>query len=369
VIAIVARPLQSHLSMLKRIISLALLACACSAEATGSDEDALASATRADKATAALINHFWHAGNFDATSNTSGAAGYWIYAEAFDAVLDAVQRTGGTEDAKYIDAIYSAQNARGWTRDFFDDECWMALALVRAYDVTKNAKYLSRAESLFSDIDSNGRTSSGIWWNRQHTQKATASNFGPAILAARLNERTGNPAYKTAAIQIYDYWYNTMVNHATYQVADHRDANGNVAWWKFTYDTGLAIGASIELWKITSNAGYLSHAHGFAGYMIANEVAPTQYGNVLHDGNCSGDCHMFEGIAFRFLAKLWTEDKSKTAYYDVLKASVRAIWYDARSTQTDLFSPDWAGPPLPVTTLAAQASATIALNIAAEDGI
>lgn len=357
--------------MKRFIAAIALLACsACSGEAaTSSDEDALAADTRADQATAALIQHFWNAGDFDSASNASSAAGYWIYAEAFDAVLDAAQRTKGKEDAKWIDAIYSAQNARGWTRDFFDDETWMALALIRAYDITKNGKYLGKAESLFNDIENNGRTSTGVWWNRQHTQKATASNFGPAILAARLNERTGKAAYKTAAIQIYDYWYANMVNHSTYQVADHRDGSGNAVWWKFTYDTGLAIGASIELWKITSNAGYLSHAHGFANFLITHEVAPTQYGNVLHDDNCTGDCHMFKGIAYRFLAKLWTIDESKTAYHDVLKASVRAIWYDARNAQSGLFSPDWAGPAPKSTTLAAQASATIALNIAAEDGI
>jgi predicted alpha-1,6-mannanase (GH76 family) len=355
--------------MTRTFAAIAVFLFACSGEATSSDEDALASATRADQATSALLQHFWNAGDFRSASNASSAAGYWIYAETFDAVLDAVQRTGGKEDAKWVDAIYSAQDARGWTRDFFDDETWMALALIRAYDVTKDAKYLSRAESLFADIDASGRTSTGVWWNREHTQKATASNFGPAILAARLNERTGKPAYETAAIQIYDYWYSTMVNHTTHQVADHRNANGTVDWSKFTYDTGLAIGASIELWKITSNAGYLSHAHDFASFLIGHQVATTAYGNVLYDAGCTGDCHMFKGIAFRFLAKLWTIDTSKTAYHDVLKASVRAIWYDARNAQNGLFSPDWAGPAPQTTTLAAQASATIALNVAAEDGI
>src|SRR5262249_32023375 len=148
-----------------------------------------------------------------------------------------------------IDRLYNAQDKRGWSRDFFDDENWMALTLIRAYDVTHDAKYLARAESLFADIHQNGRTSTGIWWNRQHTQKATASNFGPAITAARLNERTGKAWYKQAAQEIYDCWYSTMVNHTTSQVADHRNANGNVDWTKWTYDTGLAIGASIELYK------------------------------------------------------------------------------------------------------------------------
>lgn len=350
---------------MKRLVAIAILLFACSAESTGTDADALASATRADAATNALVTHFW-----DGQQSYLRGGGYWIYGEAFDAVLDAAQRTGGTEFHKWIDTLYAAQDARGWQRDFFDDENWMALALIRAYDVTDDAKYLSRAESLFADIEQNGRTSSGVWWNRAHTQKATASNFGPAITAARLNERTGKSAYATAAVQIYDYWYSKMVDHKTSRVADHENADGTVDWSLFTYDTGLAIGASLELWNITHNASYLSHAHAFGAYLVSEQVASSQYGNILSDGaKCSGDCDAFKGIAFRFLMKLFVVDKSHTEYRDVLKASVRAIWYDARNAKTGLYASNWAGPAPSTTSLGAQASATMALNLAAENGI
>jgi len=353
-------------------VTLTLVA-ACAGEATGTDEDALASVTRADDATQALVARFWDSGQLylrDADPSDGKLAGYWIYAEAYDAVLDAAQRTGDKEYSKWVDAGYEAQDARGWQRDYFDDENWMALALIRAYDVTHEHKYRSRAESLFADIDQNGRTSTGVWWNRAHTQKATASNFGPAITAARLNERTGNASYKQAAKAIYDYWYGAMVDPKTSRVADHRDANGNVDWSKFTYDTGLAIGASIELWNVTKDKAYLDRAYQFGSYLIHDQVEPSSYGNVLSDGaGCHGDCDMFKGIAFRFLAKLWTLDESQTQYHDVLKASVRAIWYDARDTKRNVFAESWTGPAPSSTSLAADASAVMALNLAAEDGI
>ncbi len=351
--------------------TLALL-CACSGEDTSTDADALAANTRADIATQALRSHFWDSGAkyFRDASPTDGQlAGYWIYAEAFDAVVDSVQRSAGHDNAHWIDVFYQGQDERGWTSDFFDDENWMALTLIRAYDVTKDSKYLSRAEDLFADINQNGRTSTGVWWNRKHKEKATASNFGPAITAARLNERTGKAWYKQAAQQIYDYWYSTMVNHSTARVADHWNPDGSVDWSKYTYNTGLAIGASIELWRITNNHGYLDHAYQFGSYLIHEQVGPSTYGNVLHDSSCTGDCHMFKGIAFRFLTKLYALDKSQTQFYDVLKASVRAIWYDARNTTNGLFASDWAGSPPAGTSLAAEASAVMALNVAAENGI
>lgn len=350
-------------------LSLAALACACSgAESVDTAGDEL-SASHADQATKDLIARFWDTGSHefhDAYPSDGKAAGYWIAAEAFDAVLDGVQRTHGAKFEKQIAAVYDAQNARGWLRDWFDDENWMALALIRAYDATKDSRYLNRAEYLFADIEQNGRTSSGIWWDRKHTQKATASNFGRAITAARLHERTGKAHYKQAAQEIYDYWYSTMVDRKNARVADHRNADGSVDWTLFTYDTGLAIGASIELFDVTKNHGYLSHAYAFGSTLIHDEVTATPYGDVLYDHACKGDCDEFKGIAYRFLAKLYTLDRSQTQYGKVLHASAQAIWNVARDPKHGTFGTYWNAAPSSSTSLGADASAVMALNLAAE---
>ena len=350
----------------------AVLACACSGESVDTAGDEI-STSHADKATEQMITRFWDVGSGqfrDSFPSDGKAAGYWIAAEAFDAGLDAAQRTHGASFSKIIGAFYDAQNARGWLRDWFDDENWMALALIRAYDVTKEKRYLDRAEYLFADIEATGHTNSGIWWDRKHTEKATASNFGPAITAARLHERTGKAQYQTDAVAIYDYWYSTMVDHAAARVADHRNADGSVDWTPWSYDTGLAIGASIELYDVTKNHKYLEHAYAFGDRLVTHRTVGTKWGNVLDDGaSCHGDCAEFKGIAFRFLAKLYTLDRSHTAYGDVLHASAKAIWNGARDTKTNLFATDWAGGPTSSTTLAADASAVMALNLAAEFGL
>ncbi len=339
-------------------------------ETTGTSDDALSASARADAATDALFNHFWD-GHYlrDAYPGDGKEAGYWIFAQAFDAMADAVQRTGGAKFKQHLATLYAAQDAHGWSREWFDDENWMALALIRAYDATQNHEYLNRAEWLFADIERDGRTTTGIWWDRAHTQKATASNFGPAITAARLNERTGKASYKIAAEEIYDYWYSTMVDRTTFQVADHRNANGTVDWRKFTYDTGLAIGASIELHQITGNEHYLSHAYGFGSYMIHEQVTPSTFGPILHDAGCTGDCDAFKGIGFRFLTKLYALDTHQTQYRTVLTASARAIWSSARNTHSNTFASDWSGPSHPHTSLAADASAVMSLNLAAEHSL
>lgn len=40
----------------------------------------------------------------------------------------------------------------GWLRDYYDDENWMAMALVRAFEVTNDARFLERAVYLWKDI-------------------------------------------------------------------------------------------------------------------------------------------------------------------------------------------------------------------------
>jgi predicted alpha-1,6-mannanase (GH76 family) len=354
------------------LLAACFSALGCSGDAMGASDDALSSSTRADNATSALVAHFYDSNLHyfrGAWPNNNAPAGYWIFAQAYDAVLDSVQRSGNAGALeKYVDVLYNDQAARGWQSDYFDDESWMSLALIRAYDVTHDAKYLSRAESLFSDIDQNGRTNAGVWWNRQHVEMATASNFGPALVAARLSERTGNATYKQAAQEIYDYWYSVMVDHTTSQVADHRDPNGTVDWSKYTYNTGLAIGASIELSNITGNAGYLSHAYAFGSYLIHAQVTSSSFGDVLYDHPCTGDCDAFKGIAFRNLMKLYEMDKTQTQYGDVLAASAKAIWSSARDTSANVFGTQWAGGAPTATSLAADASAVMSLNVAAEFG-
>jgi len=386
------------------VLSLASLLAACSSP-VGEPSASLSSATTgapsvdADAATSALLDRFWTGSYFaDADPPTSGPCGtaacYWIFAETFDAVLDAVQRTSARSFSHWPDRLYAAQEARGWiepqSSKYFDDESWMGLALVRAYDVTRDSKYLCRAVELYRDIksegfDTAGGTFSGIWWSSAHTTKVTASNFGPAILAARLAERPAVSSCSSAkagyvdpttagndARRIYDHWLSTMtriVPDGTLEVADHRSkaCGGGVCWEDFTYNQGVGIGAALELQHVTGDGRYVIVAQQMADYMI--EHLATAAGVLRDPGACTGDCAMFKGIGYRFLMKLYELDPTQTRYGDVLRASAVAIWGSARDVRTDTFATGWDGPAGSRTSLAADASAVMALNLAVEWGI
>ena len=323
----------------------------------------------ADAALEAMLLHYWSqsAGYFD-------TAAYWTFAQAYDAVLDGVERTGGARFAGWVETLYLAQNAKGWSSNYYDDENWMTMALLRAYDLTKDARYLNEAKALYADIEAAwdttccGPTPGGIWWDRAHTQKATASNAGPVIAGVRLAARTGDTSYLTFAEQAYTYWRANMVDPATFQVFDDIHTDGTLKKYRFTYNEGLMIGAAVELHGATHDASYLADAHAIAGWMLAHETETSADGTILNDGTntgCGGDCQQFKGIGFRYLSLLESVDP-RADEQAVLASSAHAIWDLARGNGT-LFAPDWAGPAVTTAPIInADSSATMALERYAE---
>ncbi len=332
---------------------------------------------RADAAIETMLLRYWSqsASYLTGASPSAGAvSGYWPFAQAFDAVIDAVDRTDGARFGGWIEGLYLAENARGWSRDYYDDENWMTLALMRAYDRNHSAKYLDQAKSLFADIEAGwdttccGANPGGIWWNKTHTQKATASNAGPVIAGVRLAARTGDAAALAFAEKVYAYWRANMVDPSTFAVFDHFDPSGTIVKYRFTYNEGLMIGAAVELYGATKNSSYLDDAHHIAAHMLAAETTTTAYGKVLFDGtntSCNNDCQQFKGIGFRYLSELYSIDESHPEYGAVLQASAEAAWHLARAPWGQ-FATDWAGPAPTATTvvsLDAQSSAAMALNL------
>ncbi len=333
---------------------------------------------RADQALQAHLLAFWRGDEQymrAALPDSGDLTGYWSYAQALHLLADNVARTGGAHYRGLLQSLFLGQEARGWPRPYYDDESWMALALLRAYDVVHDSRYLAEAIYLFNhirlqwDTTCCGDRPGGVWWDFSHSQKATASNAGPALLGAQIYQRTGDSEALAFARQVYAYWLATMVDPVTYHVLDHITPEGTRVDWQFTYNEGLMIGAAVELYQATGDEVYLEQAHRFARYLVVYETVPTAYGPVLSDGSnsdCQGDCQQFKGVAYRYLAQLYRLDPSHAEYYAVLRASAEAVWNLARHEATTTFATDWAGPPLPTANHYRNSSAVTALTLFAD---
>ena len=43
---------------------------------------------------------------------------------------------------------------------------------------------------------------------------------------------------------------------SSFEIADHFGTDGSKFWWKFTYNSGLMVGAAVELFKATKDTKY-----------------------------------------------------------------------------------------------------------------
>ncbi|EFC43772.1 predicted protein [Naegleria gruberi] len=308
---------------------------------------------------------------FDTFTNSSKTVspltGYWTFAQGFHSIIDNAFRISQQKQSlldkpfsyyvQLISQLYSGQDKIGWDRPYVDDMNWMGITLFWAFKVTGNQTYLDKCLYLYQIIEGNwdetccGSVKGGIWWDYSHSQKATASNAGPAILASLLYQEIGNLNYLSFSLKVFNFWNNLMVDKKTSAVCDHISAKGDIECsWRFTYNEGLMIGAATNLYKITNNQTYLNIASNIANFMISNEVTFSKIGGtVLFDGtNCVGDCVQFKGIAFRYLQFLFNNLNDnypiKSKIQQVLNSSVESIWELARNPNLELFGVNWAGP-------------------------
>ena len=383
--------------MIRRLGVLAVCAAigcvASTSDDAASADDALTTDKNAVDATNDFINLYFYAPSYNLrdTHPSDGTWAmpndYWKYAQAFDAVLDAVERSHGTEFEIHAKQLFKGWHdwPGQWKRTWFDDENWIALALLHAHRVVKNPNgdYRGLASSMYDDIWSRGATHdsrghfTGIYesiasGSAYHT-KAAVSNFGPAITAARLG-------HMSETREIYAWARAHLSDPTTGEVYDHVEPNGSTVKWHYTYNFGVAIGAAVELYWRTHENHYRDDAYRYADFMTQHLVASWKGHEILHDGcesKCETqkcDCSTFKGIGYRYLAQLYaskigegdaTYASTIATIHDVLTWSARALW-SARSP-SGTFPSDWGGGWRSFSSLGDEASAVMTLNIAAEN--
>lgn len=333
---------------------------------------------RGDNALYNLMNRFWDKNK----ANFVNGAGYWYYAQAIDAAAMAESRKPNKTNQNIIDTLIQAQKNRGFIQHgkgqvYYDDENWMAMALIRAYQVRKNPEYLYHANLLFKDImtaeirDAKGN-SRGVWWNGDHTQVATASNMGPVITGVMLYKITKNKSYLDFAKRVYSYWFANMVLQPSWQVVDHYDAQGKKEAVPLTYNQGLAVGAALELYKVTGQKIYLQHANGYAQFVLEKMtnngvLAETVCINRVSECRKNKDLVQFKGITYRYLVKLLLAEPQNKVLRAMLDRTAESLWTVARDPVTGLYAHEWDGEDkLPFNVFPAAASAALALGAHAQ---
>jgi len=308
----------------------------------------------ADSSSRSLVNSFWNAGgqyfNTDNASNTTFQ--YWPNGHALDVLVDAYTRSKDAFYKNYIDQWYAGVNAKNgntFRNDYNDDMEWNALAMLRAYQATNDARYKDAALQVWEWIKLGWNTNAGggIAWAKGYEFSKNACSNGPAcILAARLYQAFGDEDNKTWAIKIYDWEKTTLFNSATGAVYDNINSNtGAISNWIFTYNQGTFVGSAVELYKITGDKGYLNDAVLASNYTISTLVT----NSILKDeGN--GDGGLFKGVFVRYFAELIQQNgldaSTKNSYIQFIKHNAETLWLQGATKQPAvLYGTNWGVKP------------------------
>jgi predicted alpha-1,6-mannanase (GH76 family) len=297
--------------------------------------------------------------------NNGGNTGfnYWWMAHGIDAFIDAYQRTRNTTyltRAKTLLHGVQSHNGGVYNNGYYDDMEWMALACLRAYEITGDTEYLNVSTSLWGTIKG-GYTNGLISWSTGcHPNCKNAISNDPAIiLGARLYAIGQASAADLSMIEtIYSNMKSTLVDPATGAVWDNKDlSTGVVTTWEFSYNQGMFIGAGLELYKLTGDATYMTDAKRNADWSMTSN---STNGMLFSGETGGGDGGLFKGIFVRYLALFAREgnlaDADRTRYIQAIKHNANILHSTGLQRPEILVGPVWSTPPGTVTDFSSQLS-------------
>jgi len=151
---------------------------------------------------------------------------------------------------------------------YYDDNAWICLSLLEAYELTGDAKDLALAMDAYNFLMSGEDSSTlggGIYWHEDKTQTKNACSSGPAMLASlKLYELTGEQKYLDAAKRLYG-WTRAHLQDEDGLVFDSiATADGAINRQKFTYNSATLLRAACGLYLATGEKAYLDEAERIA---------------------------------------------------------------------------------------------------------
>jgi predicted alpha-1,6-mannanase (GH76 family) len=333
----------------------------------------------ADSSSRALIENYWNPEEKYFNYGNNGSKNnfhYWPQAHALDVMLDAYARTG---DSYYLPFIHQwfegvpVKNGGNFLNRYIDDMEWNALAMLRAYQLTGDEKFIKAVDVVWEDIKAhwNENAGGGLMWEKQDPFGKNACSNGPAaILAARLFREKKNFDDLEWAKKIYHWQRNTLFDEQSGAIWDNikqsdegLKINKN---WIFTYNQGTFIGAATELFNLTGDSLYLQDAIKATDYTLDSLINPAD-GLLKDEGGHDGG--LFKGIFIRYFTQLTRHHaltaETKGRYTRFLFHQAENLWEHGTDRENMLFGSYWKNKPGETADLTVILSGSMLLEAAA----
>jgi DUF1680 family protein len=205
---------------------------------------------------------------------------------------------------------------------FYDDNQWIAIAALDAYNRTEKKNYLTLAEEIYRFMMTgfDEKSGGGLYWKEDEKNTKNTCSNGPGILIAlQLYKITKKSEYLTVATRLYD-WTN---KHLRGPDGIYWDAikipSMKIDSAKYTYNTGTMLQSNVLFYQITKEKKYLDEAS-----FIAGSAEKFFYKNGKLPGN-----YWFNVVLLRGFEELYKVDKNKDRLRFFVDDAER-IWKDER---------------------------------------
>ena len=281
-------------------------------------------------------------------------ADFWFTAQIWDVVMDEYDRTSDPKVKQQIDDIYDGfirDNPDWTTNKFNDDIMWWAIACTRAYKITNNPRYLTKAKESFDFVYNNfldDKYGGGLYWINERTSKNTCLNAPTVIAAVRLSTLLNDPTYLDKAKSLYAWQKKTLtdgIGKIYDSIGPGKDGSDNhLAKFSLTYNQGTYIGAAVLLYQQTGDQAYLDDAIKTAQWTKDN-LCRTDDRILQSEGQ--GDGGAFKGIFVRYM-KLLIEEAGREEFRPWMETNANTAW-SHRHDRLNLIGDDWTKPaPRPI---------------------
>lgn len=225
---------------------------------------------------------------------------------------------------------------------FYDDNQWLGIDFLHAYEMTGDEVWLQKSLIVWDfsmdgwdEIDHGG----GIFWKENDiSTKNTCSNGPAAVHAMMLYEATGDQQYLDWAIRIMEWLEATLYDEVSGVYWDHISIDGRIDRTRWSYNTGTPMEASCRLYTATGDDTWLQKAKGLA------EASLRVFAGAIDDNGVRTfpPNPWFNAVLQRGYNALYGIDPDKDRQYiEALPNSLLRAW-PANLTGDGLLPPDWS---------------------------
>lgn len=201
---------------------------------------------------------------------------------------------------------------------FYDDNQWIGIACMDAYQRTKNEKYLQQVKMVYDFMMTGFDTVSGgglYWKEKDYSTKNTCSNGPGMLVALQLYRATRNKTYLDTALLLYKWVNKKLLSPQSLYYDNIQLPSGKVDKRIFTYNAGTMLQSSVILYHLTKEKKYLTHAK-----KIAEASLPYFYKNKSFPDN-----YWFNAVLMRGYLELYKANHNKK-YIKAMQQYGETIW-------------------------------------------